>query len=109
MQQVRKKVVKVRITLFGKTQHTVELQYSCILCWSSQKKNYFVYVLWKSRYDDDDDDSDGDGGDGDDDCDNDDDVRLRVFIPFIAKNSIYDDVVLQRISVVVDIWKRKRK
>lgn len=44
-------------------------------------------MLWKSRYDDDDDDSDGDGGDGDDDCDDDDDVRLRVFIPFIAKKS----------------------
>lgn len=74
-----------------------------------------MYVLWKSRYDDDDDDSDGDGVGGDDDCDDDDDVRLRVFIPFIAKKSgdeknyIYDDVVLQRKSVLVNIWKGRRK
>ena len=74
MQQVTKKVVKVRITVRQNTAYCFELQYSCILCWSSQKKSYFVYVLWKSRYDDDDDDSNGNGVDGDDDC-HDGDIR----------------------------------
>lgn len=51
------------------------------------KEELLRVCVVKSRYDDDDDDSDGDGGDGDDDCDDDNDVRLRVFVPFIAKKS----------------------